>query len=311
MILNISTETPVLLVDASIYIFQAYFALPDHWWSEKEGNPTAAVYGYTAFLKRLLKAHQPQRIAACFDESLEQCFRNEIYPDYKSSRALPDELLAFQLKACRKATELMGITCFSSERYEADDLIGSLYQRCLRSQKSIAILTRDKDLGQLLTRPQDCLWDYGASSDVPDGQAYTAHSYPQHIEERFGVKPEQLADFLALTGDAVDDIPGVPGIGKKTAQQLLQTYPTIDELLLNIGQVSQLSIRGAKTIAERLQEHKAQLLMARQLTKIVTDLGLISSVSELERMPIRQTTLKDFCQKMGFSKLYSGFDEIS
>lgn len=115
------------LIDASIYIFQYYFSLPDHWFSEDDSYPTAAVYGYTAFLVRLLKKHQPQRIAACFDESLDQCFRNEIYPDYKSSRALPDEALAFQLRACQTITRLLGIATYASERYEADDLLGSLY----------------------------------------------------------------------------------------------------------------------------------------------------------------------------------------
>ena len=151
---------PSFLIDASIYIFHYYFALADHWFSEEKGWPTAAVYGYTTFLLKLLEKEKPQRIAACFDESLGSCFRNDIYPDYKSSRALPDEMLAFQLEACRQVSELLGIPCFGSETHEADDLLASLYQRLQRSSKPIAVLTRDKDLGQVLSRPQDFLWDY-------------------------------------------------------------------------------------------------------------------------------------------------------
>ena len=219
-------KTPTLLIDASIYIFQYYFSLPDHWFSEQEQWPTAAVYGYSAFLARLLKEQQPARIAACFDESLEHCFRNDIYPGYKASRALPDEALAFQLRACREVTELLGIACFSSTRYEADDLLGSLYHCCQRSKTPVAVLTRDKDLGQLLTRPQDFLWDYSSKDKT--------RSYSNDIATKFGVRPDQLADYLALVGDTIDDIPGVPGIGAKTASQLLTHFGTIDQLLLQL-----------------------------------------------------------------------------
>ena len=211
-----------LLIDASIYIFQYYFSLPDHWFSQRQSWPTAAVYGYTTFLLRLLKQHQPQRIAACFDESLDHCFRNRIYPDYKSSRALPDEALAFQLKACRQVTELLGITCFASKRYEADDLLGSLYQYCRRSKAPIAILTRDKDLGQLLCRPQDYLWDYAQDQCL----------FMADVQQKMGVSCSQIIDFLALVGDSIDDIPGVPSVGKKTAQQLLGHFDSVNNICL-------------------------------------------------------------------------------
>ena len=145
---------PTLLIDASIYIFRYYFAMPDRWFSEKKGWSTAAVYGFTTFLIQLLQ-QQPLRIAACFDESLGSCFRNDIFPAYKSSRVLPDECLAFQLSACREVSELLGLACFSSDRYEADDLLASLYQDLKRSPRPIAVLTSDKDLGQLLSRSQD------------------------------------------------------------------------------------------------------------------------------------------------------------
>ena len=284
---------PNLLIDASIYIFHYYFALPDHWFSEEQQWPTAAVYGYTAFLIRLLKNQGFNRIAICFDESLGTCFRNDIYPAYKASRALPDDALAFQLQSCRRVSELLGIACFSSERYEADDLIGSLYCRLLRSQQPIAILSRDKDLGQLLHRQQDFLWDY-----LGDQKFYAAD-----IEKKFGVMPEQLADYLALVGDNVDDIPGVPGIGKKTAQKLLAAQGSIDQLLANSQAVADLSIRGARSIADKLQAYQEQLLMARRLTGIVTNIPLVDSVKALSWGTPDWLALEAFCVEMGFPKL--------
>jgi 5'-3' exonuclease len=290
---------PVLLIDASIYIFQYYFALPDHWFSEKEQWPTAAVYGYTAFLNRLLRDQQPLRIAACFDESLDQCFRNEIYADYKSSRALPDEALAFQLNACKQVTQLLGIATYASPRYEADDLLGSLYQQCLRSKAPVAILTRDKDLGQLLQRPQDFLWDYSSK---------TQHrSFNHDIEKKFGVRSDQLVDYLALVGDSVDDIPGVPGIGQKTAQQLLYHFETIQQLMAQLHQLETLPIRGAKRLVNTLVEYQEQISIAQQLATIVTDLPLVNSVNALNHSPINQQKLEAFCVSMGFSKLYAAF----
>ncbi|MFT5419915.1 MAG: 5'-3' exonuclease [Candidatus Endobugula sp.] len=290
---SVKKSSPVLLIDASIYIFQYYFALPDHWFSEDEQWPTAAVYGYTAFLIRLLKTQQPKRIAACFDESLDQCFRNEIYADYKCSRALPDEALAFQLKACKQVTKLLGISRYASARYEADDLLGCLYQRCKRSASPIAILTRDKDLGQLLQRPQDFLWDH----------AKDQRSYDDDIKNKFGVHPEQLIDYLALVGDSVDDIPGVPGIGKKTAQQLLQHFGSIQGLFKQLDDIEKLPIRGAKRMTENLRNYREQIGIAQQLATIVTDLPIISSIHEINKQPVDSQRLEKFCFRMGFPKL--------
>ncbi|MEE8057293.1 MAG: PIN domain-containing protein [Pseudomonadales bacterium] len=119
---------PVYLIDASIYIFRAWFAIPDGWYSP-EGYSVNALYGYTQLLLKFLQIVRPTRVAAAYDESLGSCFRNEIYPDYKSSRALPDEALAFQLAACKSLTEIMGITSLASVRYEADDIIATLASR--------------------------------------------------------------------------------------------------------------------------------------------------------------------------------------
>ena len=297
------SSPPTMLIDASIYIFQYYFALPDNWFSEDECYPTAAVYGYTAWLVRLLKKDNPQRIAACFDESLGQCFRNEIYSNYKSSRALPDTALGFQLDACQQATQLLGVTTYASDRYEADDLLGSLYRACRRSQSPIAVLTRDKDLGQLLQRPQDYLWDHAKDQRLTIGG----------VTEKFSVRPDQLVDYLALVGDAVDDIPGVPGIGAKTASALLGHYGSIRKMLSQLDALATsppIGIRGAQSIAERINEYREQITIAQQLATIVTNLPLIDSVNELNKQMIQREDLQDFCRKMGFPKLFKAIDAL-
>ena len=201
---------PVYLIDASIYIFRAYFAIPDEWHTD-DGYPVNALYGYTQFLLKFLQTARPDQLAIAYDESLGSCFRNGIYADYKVSRALPDEELAFQLAACKALTERLGITSLASDRYEADDIIATLATNAQQQQKTVAIVTRDKDLGQLLLSPEDYLWDFAADKKMD----------AQHIVEHFGVRPDQLLDYLSLLGDSVDDIPGVPGIGKKTAQRLI------------------------------------------------------------------------------------------
>ncbi len=303
---------PSLLIDASIYIFQYYFALPDHWFSEKESWPTAAVYGYTTFLIRLLKEQKPERAAVCFDESLGNCFRNEIYAQYKSSRALPDESLAFQLSACKKVTSLLGFTTFTSKTHEADDLLGSLCQSLRRSKKPIAVLTRDKDLGQIILREQDFLWDYSASTKPKDKKSSDVINaktekgikyYPCDIIQKFGVRPHQVSDYLALVGDVSDDIPGVPGVGTVTAKSLLNYFDSVETMLSDIDKISTLSIRGSKGLIGKITSHKEQIIMAKKLATIVTTLPLITTVDDLALKTPDLKKYQKFCNDMGFPRL--------
>jgi 5'-3' exonuclease len=249
------SEPRAYLIDSSIYIFRAWFSLPDNWHSP-EGWPLNAVYGYTRFLLEFLEDNTPAHCAAAFDESLGSCFRNEIYPAYKSSRELPDEALAFQLQACKHVTGLLGIACYAGPRYEADDYLASLAHLYREAGSPVSILTRDKDLGQIIQGPKDLWWDYagGASLDV------------DAFAEKYGVRPEQFADYLALVGDPVDDVPGVPGVGAKTAIKLLEAYPGIDELGLHLEQLGNLGLRGAARIQVNLKEHWAQVQLAKRLT---------------------------------------------
>lgn len=245
------------LVDASIYIFRAWFSLPDRWTSP-QGLPLNAVVGYSGFLLDLVaRRGGGGPLAAAFDESLGSCFRNRLYPEYKCSRELPDEALAFQLATCRELTELLGIPCFGGPEYEADDYLASLARLSREAGLGVTLISRDKDLGQLL-EAGDALWDFAADSRL-DAAAF---------RERFGVAPAQFADFQGLVGDRIDDIPGVPGVGPRTAAQLLAHFPDLDALGANLASVSALPLRGARGLQQRLQAHWPQALLSRQLARL-------------------------------------------
>ncbi len=283
---------PVYLIDASIYIFRAYFSIPDEWFSP-EGYSVNALYGYTHFLLKFLQKVKPSQLAVAYDESLGSCFRNEIYPGYKSSRELPDEELAYQLAACKRLTEVMGIASPASERYEADDIIATF--ACMARQKGhdIAILTRDKDLGQLIQNDGDYLWDF-AENKRTDKAAFF---------ERFAVRTDQVTDYLALVGDSVDDIPGVPGIGKKTAARLLQQFGDIKTLYQDLDAVATSALRGAKGLAEKLRNYREQVSMAQALVRLETQVPL-GDVEQLNWQPPCQAAVQDFFDEYGLGQRF-------
>jgi len=248
---------PLYLVDASIYIFRAWFTVPPRWHA-RNGQPTHALRGYAQFLLELLEREAPQHIVAAFDESLGSCFRNEILPDYKCRRELPDEALAFQLRACGELTQLLGVSTLASARFEADDLIFAAAQQARAGGQAVTVLSRDKDLGQVLEGEGDLLWYFPAAAPI-DRAGY---------RERHGIWPHQVPDLLALCGDPVDDVPGVPGIGVKTATSLLQQYQDVDAVLAALEEIARSSRRGAARLARTLDAYGDQVRMARRLTAL-------------------------------------------
>lgn len=280
----------IYLVDASVYVFRAWFSIPDKM-TGPHGHPVNALYGYTRFLGDLLERSQPQKIAVAFDISLTSSYRNEIYPEYKANREPAPEELKRQFAACREVTEALGVPQFASERYEADDLIGGMASFMRDKGSTSVIVTRDKDLAQLL-REGDIYWDYAGDKRF----AY------EEIEENFGVRPERIADFLALTGDKVDNIPGVPGIGKKTAALLLKHFASLDELYAGLDAVASLKIRGAKSIAAKLTEHRETAYLARKLTRIPEDVGIRFREKEFHRMPPDMERLAMFFEEHGLGR---------
>lgn len=279
---------PAYLIDASVFVFRAYYSMPADM-ADPDGRPVNALYGFARFVGDLLEEARPRFVGVAFDESLTDSFRNEIYPAYKAQRdPAPAELVA-QFARCRELCGYFGLTAFSSKRYEADDIIGTWTGRERSAGRASVLVTRDKDLAQLI-RPGDCFWDFTA------GRRY---QYPQ-IAERFGVTPERMADYLALTGDAVDNIPGVPGVGPKTAAVLLTHFESLDHLYANLQAVPELPLRGAARVRERLEEHRSAAYLARDLTRIACDVPLPDDALALERAAPDLDGLGGFYDRAGF-----------
>lgn len=247
------------LIDASVYVFRAYFSMPDDM-VDDAGNPVNALYGFCRFLGDFMEQVKPGHIVVAFDGSLSKSFRTEIYPLYKANRDPAPDDLKRQFEQCRRFTRALGLMECASTRYEADDLIGTLVEHGRRNGRPSTIVTRDKDLAQLLTQV-DIFWDFAGKGKI----AY------ERVPEVFGVWPEQIADFLALAGDSVDNIPGVPGVGKKTATALLSHFGTLDKIYDNLDKVHEVEVRGARTLGAKLEKNKDAAVLARKLTGIACD----------------------------------------
>lgn len=246
----------VYLLDSSIYIFRAWFGYPDSI-VDQQGRPVNAVYGYWRQLLQETARRTPRYLLAAFDESLFSGFRHQLYPDYKANRALPDAALAHQLDACRRLTDALGITTLSSQVYEADDVLATAAVVARAAGFSVDVVSRDKDLAQIVT-PGDAWsdWSSGVSHD---------HAA---LHEQWGVPPAAIPDLLALTGDAVDNIPGVPKVGKKSAMVLLQHFGDLENLLSRLDEVPSLPLRGARTVADQLVAHQQEALLYRELIRL-------------------------------------------
>lgn len=282
-------DSPLYLIDASVFIFRAYYSVPISL-INSDGEPVNAVHGFGRFLGDLLESESPQHIAVAFDESLTTSFRNELYPAYKANREPAPVELKRQFAWCRELCRAYGIADFSSSAYEADDLIGTLSVRArLQGQRTI-LVTRDKDLSQLI-RPGDVYWDYiGAARYEYDD-----------ISARFGVLPERMADFLALTGDAVDNIQGVPGIGKKTASMLLKYYESLEHIYDNLDALLKLKIRNAGFVVSQLRDYRDAAFLARKLTAIACDAPLNHDGLHCRGPDIH--AFNTVCDSLGFGRL--------
>jgi 5'-3' exonuclease len=262
---------PLYLVDASFFVFRAYYSVGLEM-TDVNDEPVNALYGFSRFLGDLLEQAQPVHIAVAFDESLSSSFRNEIFPAYKANREPAPPELKRQFALCRELCRHLGLAEFSSPIYEADDIIGTIATRLRSSGHRTVLVTRDKDLAQLI-RKGDAYWDWAAERRLEYAD----------IEGHFGVRPERFADFLALTGDSVDNIPGVPGVGPKTATVLLREFASLEEIYEGLERVATLPIRGAGKLPERLREHREAAFFARRLTTIACDMPIEVSPEQLRR----------------------------
>src|SRR3990172_7668372 len=272
----------LFLLDAMSYIFRAYHALPRM--TNREGMATQAVYGLHNMLRKLLADYQPEYVAAVFD--LEgPTFRHESFADYKANRAeMPDEL-AQQLPYIRTLLEAMRIPILAHPGYEADDVIGTLSRQAAAQDFDVLIVSSDKDMMQLVggrvaminPMKEDLLYDR------------------ERVVEKLGVPPEQVPDLMALQGDAVDNIPGAPGIGEKGARDLIQKYGRVEACLDHAAEVSR------KTYREALTNHRDQILLSKQLATIDRSVPVEFRPNEVERQEPDREKLRELFLDLGFT----------
>lgn len=253
-------ENPLILVDGSSYLYRAYHAFPPL--TNSAGEPTGAMYGVLNMLRSLLLQYKPSHVAVVFDAK-GKTFRDELFEEYKSHRPpMPDDLRA-QIEPLHKMVKAMGLPLLAISGVEADDVIGTLALEAEKAGRAVLISTGDKDMAQLV------------SPDITlINTMNNAVLGPDEVVEKYGIPPSLIIDFLALMGDSSDNIPGVAGVGEKTAQALLQGLGGVKDIYANLDKVATLTFRGAKTMAAKLEKNKEMALLSYQLATIKTDVEL-------------------------------------
>jgi len=278
------------LVDCSIYIFRAW---QTHSPSiiNTHGEQANAVHGFTDTLAQILTDKQPEYMACAFDKSSGIGERNNIFPEYKANREPAPPELKVQFDRCMEVASAMGIPIFASTKVEADDIIGSFAAVAHQSKQPVTIISADKDLAQFIG-DDDIYWNLGRKEQF---------TYLQ-LTKRFKVFPEQMADMLALCGDKVDNIPGIPGVGPTTAARLLRKWETLEGVIANQAAVAKMHFRGAPRVASLIAEHIDTIRLARQLTGLIHDDALPNSISELKRQPVPTNIMIEKLQSAGVSE---------
>ncbi|MHC4896096.1 MAG: DNA polymerase I [Planctomycetota bacterium] len=283
----------LFLIDGTALAYRSYFAFAmgsGGGLTTKDGRPTAAVYGFLQTLRALLDREHPDAIAISFDGPTEELERTQLYPDYKSTREkMPDEM-SEQLDAIEEVVRGYGIPSVCSPGHEADDVIGTLALQGRRAGMQVYIVTADKDFMQLVDG-RIKLWNLRSSTTAPEIIG------PKEVEAKFGVRPDQMIDLLALMGDSSDNIPGVPRIGQKTAAALLQEFDTLDAVLARTDEVKQRAVR------ENLQKHVDKALLSRDLVTIHTEVSLDVEIEDLRGAKPDREILEPLFRDLEFDSL--------
>jgi DNA polymerase-1 len=278
-----SAKAPIrhlYLVDGSGYIFRAYFALPPM--TRPDGTPVNAVYGFTNMLIKLLAETDADAVAVIFDKGAKS-FRNDFYPDYKAHRPPPPEDLIPQFGLIREATRAFNLPCIEMENFEADDIIATYARLAREASIDVTIVSSDKDLMQLVD-DQVTMLDPMKNAEIG----------PDQVVEKFGVQPNKVVEVQALAGDSVDNVPGVPGIGVKTAAQLIAEYGDLDTLLERAGEIKQPKRR------ETLVENAEMARISRRLVTLEDEVPVEQDLAELSLHEPDPETLRGFLEANGF-----------
>jgi len=283
-----SNQNPIILIDGSSYLYRAFFATPAL--TNSKGEPTGAIYGVTNMIRSLINQYNPSHIAVVFDAK-GGSFRKEIYSDYKATREAMPEDLRVQVEPIHNILKAMGLPLLCVEGVEADDVIGTLAKQAEAENLSVLISTGDKDMAQLVSNNVTLI--NTMNNVVLD---------PQGVVNKFGVPPAKIIDFLALMGDSSDNIPGVPGVGEKTATSLLTEFNGIDDIYQHIDQVEKLSIRGAKSVKQKLVDNEKEARLSYLLATIKTDVELNFTNEQLKPETADLNKLKEMFEYQGFNR---------
>ena len=278
----------LILIDGSSFLFRAYHAIPPL--TNRDGLPTNAIYGVANMLRKLLSDYQSDYFTVVFDAK-GKTFRHEMYEEYKANRPPMADDLRVQIQPLHDLIKTMGLPLIIEDGVEADDVLGALAQTAVKQGFDVVISTGDKDMAQLVT--EHITLENSMSDTKMDVQG---------VIDKFGVKPEQIIDYLALMGDSVDNIPGVPKVGPKTAAKWLEKYQTLENLIASADE-----IKGK--VGENLRSSLEQLPLSKELTTIKTDLNLPYTVDDLKRQPVDLTALKRQVSELGFSSWLKQLEE--
>lgn len=281
------TDAPktLCLIDGSGFIFRAFYALPPL--SRPDGTPVGAVFGFTSMLMNLIETHRHDLWAVIFDAK-RQNFRHDLFPAYKANRASPPPELIPQFSLIREACKAFDVPAVEMEGYEADDLIATYAQQAVKDGYQVTIVSGDKDLMQLMTSNIELV-------DPIKNRRLTE----EDVIKKFGVKPEKVADVQALMGDSTDNIPGVPGVGPKTASELINIYGDLESLLKNAHTIAQVKRR------ELIQTHTDAARLSKKLVLLKTDVPVVVPYQQLKPEPMNHNKVMEFIDAQGFHRLKS------
>ncbi len=280
----------MFLIDGSSYCYRAFYALGRL--TNARGMPTQAVYGFAQMLLKVLKDKKPDYICVVFD-SAGPTFRHERYPDYKATRQKMPEDLAVQLPYIRDLVRFFGLSQIAVDGFEADDLIATLVERYQAQGLEIVVASADKDLHQLIEDPRVNQWDPQKDRVITS----------KEVEERFGIRPQQMVDLLALMGDSSDHVPGIPGVGEKTAQKLMQQWGALDAVLEHVDEISPPSLR------DKISRNREMAVLSRELVKLCRDVPVTTELAELIPGSPQTGELAKLYQELNFRNLLASLQE--
>jgi DNA polymerase-1 len=284
----------LFLIDGSSYIYRAFFALPPA--VNSAGFPTNATSGFISFMMKLLKRHRPEYLTVVLDAG-RQTFRHQMFVDYKSNRQQAPANLLLQLPYIRRVLDALNVVALELQDYEADDLIGTLCATLCNERCDLIVVSSDKDLMQLVTNKVS-LFDNVKERWIG----------PHEVMARFGVEPDRVPEVLGLMGDVVDNIPGVKGVGQKTAIALMQQFRDLEDLYANLDRLPQTNLRGVARLREALRDDKETAFLSRDLATIKKNVPIRIDLEQLRFNGPSRDKLRSLFAELGFNNLVKLLD---